>query len=298
MKAIPVNNNGDDEVNFNVEVARERLESLMGGSIPPNQHHHHHVASSSSSSSTDSSSSDPRPPPLSLQSVLRNSPSSSTITPPPFFYSARAQESRRTEIELLRSLSDSDQSLSDVWSHWFAERGPGPAHELLQAEELSNQGETEQAERVLRRLIQRNSIYWAEPINRLATLLYRQGRLEESRACCEIVLAVKPWHFGALSGIVLVCAGMKDYVNARIWADRRLPPMGEGDDDLESNERRTDWVNRAVECATLTLTNPDAFVTGISEDDEEDEEGNNKDEVKQVLDGICRDEGMADNSWQ
>ena len=45
-----------------------------------------------------------------------------------------------------------------------------------------------EAEQVLRDLIEENGIHWVEPVNRLATLLYMQGRLEESKHLCEVVL--------------------------------------------------------------------------------------------------------------
>ena len=92
-------------------------------------------------------------------------------------------------------------------------------------------------------------MYFAEPVNRLATLLYLQGRLEESRALCETVLAVKPWHFGASSGMVMVCAGLGDPNAARQWASRRLPPI----QPTGSNKRRRQWVERAVDDATKAL---------------------------------------------
>lgn len=48
---------------------------------------------------------------------------------------------------------------------------------------------------------------------RLATLYYLQGKFKESIAMCELVLDVKPWHFGCLSGITLCYAELGDRVN-------------------------------------------------------------------------------------
>jgi len=273
--------NGDDEVDFNVEAARQQLESIMGTAG---------IKSKSASSSESEFTLDGDPPILSLDTLYRQSP------PPPL--SAKAKESKITEMQLINALSQSDDSLSEIWSHWFAEKGAGPAHDLLHAEELANSGSPDdfpEAERLLRKLIAKHSVYWAEPVNRLATLLYRQGRLRESKACCEIVLTVKPWHFGALSGIVLVCAGMKDYVNAKIWADRRLPPI---QPNGTTNERRSDWVRRAVKDATLTMVRPEAFVTGITDEDDDDDEPNPDIDTtsEQKSDGIWRED--EDNVWQ
>jgi len=170
-------------------------------------------------------------------------------TPP---MSTTAKDRRRMEIQLLKSLEDTDRTLSDLWALWFSERGAEPASNLLRAEELSSQGSSQwyKSEEKLKCIIEDEGIHWAEPLNRLATLFYQQGRLKESKALCEAVLSVKPWHFGALSGITLVCAAMGDSVNARIWSDRRLPPLQENGD----NELRKIWVTRAVKEATLTLS--------------------------------------------
>jgi len=215
------------------------------------------------------------------------------------------------EIELLSSLyqSEDEDILTDLWTHWFGERGPGPAAQLLHAEQLANTDDgvntnyyQREAERLFRKLIDEHGLYWAEPVNRLATLLYRQGRLEESKACCELVLAVKPWHFGALSGIVMVCVGMKDSVNAKIWADRRLPPLQPSSSQSigsvggRNNERRKDWIKRAVRDATMFLfRQQDQFTV----DDDDDMEG--KDETKEegnniISNGIYTDD--SDDSWQ
>ena len=37
----------------------------------------------------------------------------------------------------------------------------------------------------------------------MATILFLQGNYEESVELCLKVLDLKPWHFGALSGIVM-----------------------------------------------------------------------------------------------
>jgi len=259
-----------DDGDFDVESARRRLENMVGGGD----------YNSRSKTSSKNRSSDY--PPLTTTLLHIQSPPKQT------------EEERNhlaKEIELLSGLyqCDDESVLTELWTHWFAERGPGPAADLLQAEQLANMGDDriyqKEAERMFRKLIAEHGIYWAEPINRLATLLYRQGRYEESKACCELVLAVKPWHFGALSGIVMVCAGMNDSVNAKIWADRRLPPLQpdeRGKLNPNANERRKNWIKRAVQDATSFLFRPQVEMMEFDEDE--------------LRDGICSDE--LDDSWQ
>lgn len=198
-------------------------------------------------STTNDETTDAQSPHLTLSSTLQHL---STISQPPLTTIMR--ERKVTELKLLESLDTSDDAVNELWALWFAERGPAAATLLLRAEELVSQGETKwaDAETLLWGLVEEYGVHWAEPVNRLATLMYLQGRLEESKTLCELVLESKPWHFGALSGIVLVCAGMNDVSGARLWADRRLPPLLPHN---TSGDRRKMWVNRARDDAKNRL---------------------------------------------
>lgn len=279
-------NNGNNEFNedsqggeFDVEAARQKLEYIMGGGRESSR-------SSSNNSITTSSSAFQR---LTVES-LKNNP------PPPM--SETTKEKKLIELHLLHSLQESDEALSDIWSHWFAEQGAEPAAELLRGEELASRGEEyfAEAEQIFRDLIASHGLYWVEPINRLATLLYRQDRLQESKECCELVLTIKPWHFGALSGIVLVCTKTRDMVNAKMWADRRLPAFQASGD----NSQRKQWVNRVVSEATRSIFNPQDF-GGFTVEEGEDDDGQDIDDRNDV-DGISLIEGISvddsEDSWQ
>jgi len=254
---------GDEETSVeSVERARQRFEDLM--SVPQDNK----PQKSSSSSSSSSSSKSLLSPSLSVDEALadtaKSPPNLATLTrtiatlqsnlpPPPL--TAILRERRLSELKLLSSLKDSDESINELWSLWFSERGPTAATILLRAEELVSQSSSQpqklqEAESVLWGLIESYGLHWAEPVNRLATVLYLQGRLEESKALCEAVLDVKPWHFGALSGIVMVCAGLRDVSGARIWADRRLPALTP---EQTSGSRRATWVNQACRDANDAL---------------------------------------------
>ena len=163
-------------------------------------------------------------------------------SPPPL--TAVLRERREKEIELLNSLRTSDNAVSDLWSLWIAERGSDAAAKIKHAEELISVESWSEAETEILALIEEHGIHWAEPVNRLATLYYMLGRYEESKALCELVLDIKPWHFGALSGIVLVCIASNDVSEANHWSQMRLPPGG---------KRRVEWTNNAVEQAEKSL---------------------------------------------
>lgn len=266
-----------------VETARKRLEDMV--SIPQDNMDSSSSSTSSTTSSSTSSSSSSSPPSSSPsmprfgprkpilfnnkekeqnEKIQQTSSSSSSsqilthklqnlinkITPPPLTTILR--ERKLTELTLLQSLDKSDDAVNELWALWFAERGPQAATLLLRAEELVSMGESKwsDAEELLWSLVEEHGVHWAEPVNRLATLYYLQGRMEESKELCEVVLQSKPWHFGALSGIVLVCAGMNDVSGARLWADRRLPPLLP---QHTSGDRRAVWVRRACVDATNCL---------------------------------------------
>jgi hypothetical protein len=162
------------------------------------------------------------------------------------------RERQVKEIEILEALDESEEAVDELWTLWFTERGPTAAALLFKAEELVSKGEAHwnEAETLLWNIIHDYGVHWAEPINRLATLKFLQGKLVESKDLCEIVLKLKPWHFGALSGIVMVCAGLQDVNSARMWADRRLPPLVPRN---ATSGRRKQWIDNACRDARKRL---------------------------------------------
>lgn len=225
-----------DSGEWDIEAARERFEEMMmsGGAGA--------AAAGGGSSDTpshrgfDTSKIDKK----SLSELL-------SATKPKRPLTSIGRERKQTEIQLLESLEKNDEIVDRLWSIWYNERGPLAAQELYFALELMDNRHWDQAEERLRALVSEHGPYWAEPINALATLKFITGRLEESRDLCLAVLREKPWHFGALSGIVMVYEGLHDTAKAQTWAAQRLPP-------LESPKRRRDFVQRAVRNANQALT--------------------------------------------
>lgn len=156
------------------------------------------------------------------------------------------RERRFAEIELLKHLREGDDNvIADLWSLWFSERGPQAESILKEVNDLmvgGDVGDMIRAERMLLSLIEQYGVYFAEPANRLATLYFSQGRLEEALFLNKVVLAVKPWHIEALSHIVMVYDALGDSISARAWAGFRLPTPTR----ISSNKRQARWAQRAV----------------------------------------------------
>ena len=177
------------------------------------------------------------------------------------------RERLETEIALLEQLGESDEPIPQLWDLWYSSRGPKAAQELMATERLVAQGQPgawKEAEELLRALIAREGIHWVEPVNRLATLMFLQSRYEDSLELCLLVLQLKPWHFGALSGIVMVYQGLQDNENMMTYALQRMPPLPKTKEEalkmeqqalLEGGavETRQTWVYRMVDKAKAAL---------------------------------------------
>lgn len=255
----------DDEDFFDVEDMRQRFESLVG----------------SSGSRGDNGNNGAAPQPLKR---ARQAKQAATYSHTPILdvslprappLTSIDRERREAEIQMLRQLEYGDESLADLWTLWFQERGSAAGARLLLAEELTAQGPNkwDEAEDVLRGLVDEYGVYWVEPVNRLATLLYMQGRMLESETLCKMVLAIKPWHFGALSGIVMIYAGEHDAQSARQWASRRLPTFAPSG----PNRRRAGWVQKAVRDAMESLLSAEKrVVDSFGAPDDHTRQRNNK----------------------
>jgi len=91
-----------------------------------------------------------------------------------------------------------------LWECWLNEEGPDARTAIDQAIGLMERGNLADAERQFISL-SRQFPGWAEPINKHATILYIRGRHTRSLELCELVVEMKPRHFGAWHGMAL-CA--------------------------------------------------------------------------------------------
>ncbi|KAJ1456049.1 hypothetical protein M885DRAFT_518455 [Pelagophyceae sp. CCMP2097] len=149
---------------------------------------------------------------------------------------------RLKERELIQQIGDAalveDVELATglLWQFWFTEYGQANCVLLQEVDALLAAGPLswdEAARRGERLSVEMPD--WAEPLNRLATLRYLQGAFQDSVALCERVLALKPHHFGAASGIVMCHRRLGDNAAAGKWAQRALP-MADAD-----AARRANW---------------------------------------------------------
>lgn len=91
-----------------------------------------------------------------------------------------------------------------IWECWLNEEGPDARTAIDEAISLMDRGNLADAERHFISL-SRQYPGWAEPINKHATILYMRGRHARSIELCELVVEMKPRHFGAWHGMAL-CA--------------------------------------------------------------------------------------------
>merc|ERR1711862_462008 len=90
-----------------------------------------------------------------------------------------SRKRRLLEIELLESLSDSDEAVDELMGVWMYERGAGYAHDLEWMQQDCSPGLVEE-EGVLRDMVYATNYEWMEPTIRLASLLFYKGRWTES----------------------------------------------------------------------------------------------------------------------
>ena len=100
---------------------------------------------------------------------------------------------KEAELVLLEHLETSDDSIDPIVDLWTCEREDGAP--ILRAMEDHCSPGLRAEEKELRHMIEYYGMEWAEPMARLALILFTRGEYEESSDWCERCLQVKPWHF-------------------------------------------------------------------------------------------------------
>jgi tetratricopeptide (TPR) repeat protein len=137
-----------------------------------------------------------------------------------------------------------DLAVKGLWECWYNEAGEGNRWALESGIEAMNSGALDQAEAVFTELARAHP-NWPEAANKLATVLYMKGHFERSLALCRRVVAAKPNHFGAWSGLAMCAIQIEDWAAALEAARHafRLQPSSSVNRtmlDLIENKMRTE----------------------------------------------------------
>mmetsp|Transcript_36183 Transcript_36183/g.111965 ORF Transcript_36183/g.111965 Transcript_36183/m.111965 type:complete len:258 (+) Transcript_36183:63-836(+) len=150
---------------------------------------------------------------------------------------------RRTEerklVEVLGRTTDGEQfqsAIDGLWQLWFSERGAANKAKLEAVDALLQGGDLAEACAAAEALCAEHGD-WTEARNRLATIQFLRGDYEASIGNCERVLAAKPHHFGALSGICMCHKKLDNAAEFEEWMGRVLP---------SDPDRRRRWADRAI----------------------------------------------------
>ena len=122
------------------------------------------------------------------------------------------------ELELTQCLTSPTPAvvqlaIAGLWECWLEEAGPDARRTLDEGVDAMNAGRLAAAVKTFRKLMAAHPD-WAEATNKLATVLYLQGRPEESIRYCQKVVATKPDHFGAWNGMAICAIQTEDWALA------------------------------------------------------------------------------------
>ena len=122
------------------------------------------------------------------------------------------------ESELTHCLVSPDPAvvqlaITGLWECWLDEAGPDARRTMDNGVEAMNAGDLTEAAQTFKTLLAEHPD-WAEAANKLATVLYLQGRPEESIRYCHRVVALKPDHFGAWNGLAICAIQTEDWTLA------------------------------------------------------------------------------------
>lgn len=106
-----------------------------------------------------------------------------------------------------------DRATSLFWHAWFHQKGVYGAQQLMEAQTLLQSGKITQSEALLSDIVKAQPDF-AEAWNRLAVLHYTQADYWRAIASCQKVVALVPYHFGALHGLGLSHSAVGNYTAA------------------------------------------------------------------------------------
>jgi tetratricopeptide (TPR) repeat protein len=146
--------------------------------------------------------------------------------------------SLRAEDALVECLSSKNSvtvrlATGGLWECWLNEKGPAARRQLEKGTRYMNQGDLAGALDIFARLVKKYP-RWAEAHNKQATALYLLGNARLSYKVCQVVVELKPHHFGAWNGMALCAAQLENWRAALNAAQHalRLQPTAQANLDL------------------------------------------------------------------
>ena len=119
------------------------------------------------------------------------------------------------EKTLVHCLASADPAVvqlavAGLWECWLDEGGSDARRTMEAGVEAMGVNDLVGAADTFRTLMTEHP-GWAEAVNKFATVLYLQGRPEESIGYCRQVVALKPDHFGAWNGMAVCAIQVEDW---------------------------------------------------------------------------------------
>ena len=159
---------------------------------------------------------------------------------------------------LLRQLADADSDVvvPQLWNVWCSEKGMDAKREIKQCGSWINSGDPDLLERANDRVkvLSEKFPNWAEPYNRMATIQFRLENYEAAQDIYKKALDLKPWHLGALNGMLMCHHVRGDQDGTKSWARQALPPAGRFRDprrfDASSQSGSPSFLSAAFSAAT------------------------------------------------
>lgn len=178
------------------------------------------------------------------------------------FLTSSGRRMREVEMQLLKSLEDSDDAIDQLVHLWTTQRDGEAASDMLFMGQSCSKGlEIEEAR--LWQLIEEHP-GWAEPHARLAAVLFHKGGPMHGSIAADMAvraIQLKPWHFEALHLMVAISANFNDMEGSMHWSRMALPPLNKETD----NRERKEWVNGALMQAFLQFQEAQRITVAIKQ---------------------------------
>ena len=101
-----------------------------------------------------------------------------------------------------------------IWNHWLTDGSNETSNlQMQRGVNLLQSGELQDALQIFKNLSKKEP-FWAEPINKIATIKFLMGDYLGSVNDIQLTLQLEPRHFGAISGLVQINMFFKNYSEA------------------------------------------------------------------------------------